>query len=116
MWGMFVVPVHECDQLSAEPVALHWRHDLPRAFVFHGSDRTLDDCDAAVLSNSTVSRRANASAFHPTPECVAVEDAVAVADNISGCGAGAVNRAPKERADCATVRAFRKDADVHDPT
>ena len=66
-----------------------------------------------MLPGRAIPWRLNALAFHPTPECVAVEDTVAVADDVLWFR-GATDRWSQKRTEFAAVRPRGKHADAHD--
>ena len=113
MWTMFVVPIGERKKLSTALFFAVRNQYSASALVLQAFDQTLDHGDAAMLADSTVSRRLDAFAFDPTSKSVAVEDAVPVADDVLWNGAGAPRRAPQESAYIPATRSIGEDADTH---
>ncbi len=67
-----------------------------------------------MFADSAVARRLNAFAFDPPPERVAVEDAVAITDDVFWRRVRATDRPSQDSAYGATVRAVSKNANAHD--
>ena len=115
MRAMFVVPVNERKKLATACFSFLRQQNSSRALVLQTSDQTLDHGDAAVLADSTVSRRLDALAFDPTPKRVAVEDAGSVTDDVFWRRIGTTDRPSQKDAHGTTVWPVGKDADVDDP-
>ena len=112
MRAMFVVPVNERKKLATACFSFLRQQNSSRALVLQTSDQTLDYGDAAVLADSTVSRRLDALAFDPTPKRGAVEDAVSVTDDVLGWRVGTTDRPSQKDAHGTTVWPVGKDTDV----
>ncbi len=116
MRAMLVVPVNEGKKLATACFSSLRQQNSSPALVLQTSDQTLDHGDAAVLADSTVSRRLDALAFDPTPKRGAVEDAVSVTDDVLGWRVGTTDRPSQKDAHGTAVWPVGKDADIDNPT
>jgi hypothetical protein len=66
-----------------------------------------------VLADGAISRRLDAFAFDPIAKATAVEDAIAVADDVLGDGAGASDCSPQETANLPAVGPVGEQAYAH---
>ena len=94
-------------------VAAKWHNAFSRTLVLQSPDEPLHHRDASVFADGAVSRRLDALSFDPASECLAIENAVPVADDVFGRGA-LVNRPSQERADGPAIWPVAEDTDVHD--
>ena len=112
MGPRLIVPNEERSEFPAKASAALWNHDLPRCFIFHGSDESLDYSDASVLPSRAESRTDSLS---PTPalEAFAPEDTVLVANKILGRRVISSDRPSKKRAHCDRLGPVREDSEAH---
>ena len=110
MRALFVVPVDERNNLATACFSSLGNQYSSRALVLDRPDEAFDHGDASVLADGTIPRGLNALAFDPTSKCVAVEDAVTIADDVLRCGAGAADCSPQASAHIPATRPVGEDA------
>ncbi len=81
---MLVEPSDVTADVSAEVGFMHGNRHSPREFRFECAEESLDDGDAVVLPDRAVAWRLDAVALHPCSKGAAVEDGVAITDDVLG--------------------------------
>ncbi len=93
-----------------------YRHeDSSRAFALHGENASLHDSDAPVFADGPVSWRFNAAALDPASKRLAVEDALAVADDVLGRRTCIADGSSEESAYRVAIRPPGEHADTGNP-
>ena len=110
--AMLVVPILVAAKFAQEVVARHRDQDAPSEFRLKREYQAFDDRDAPVLTRLAVARRLDPFAFRPMSKCRAVEDLVAVADDVLGFG-GASDGSSHERTEIAACGSLGKHTDSH---
>ena len=81
--SMLIEPIDVAMEFSLEIMASHGDRHLPGEFRFKGAEESLDNRNASVLAHRAVAHT-NFFPLGPIPKGVAIEDAVAIGDEVIG--------------------------------
>lgn len=112
---MPVIPELEIVKLTTKCHSAEGNDHPSSAFVFQCEDQPLHHGDAAVFADGSVAGWLDAFTFHPASECIAMENAVPVADDVLWRSPYLTDRVPQHRANRAAVGVIGKDSKLHDP-
>ncbi len=99
MRAMLVIPRDEQSQFVSKSIASYRDQQTPCSLTLHRPDESLNDGDAAVLSNGAISRL-DLSATAPDLKSIAPELDTFVADYVFRRGPDDPDRSSEKRADC----------------
>ena len=110
-----VVPTYKTKELTTKLFAAHQYYHSTGTLVIERENDSLNDGNATVLANRAIAWRLDAGALDPAPKCVAVEDAISVANDVLGRQASLADHPSQESAHSTAVGPIGKYADSGDP-